>query len=338
MRKKWKCLSSLGLAALLACMVPMSTMKAAEDTTSVSENSIDTELQEGQDYDADQSDGVPVAEGFAETIEINIQYNGDMKGSLTGAVDFNNFTNELNPHIGISASSGGSVSLFYCLDITGDVTDKSNEELAGLDWIPVEGTYYEVELSEDGKYVLYVKAVQDGQTAYARSKGIVVDRVAPKVVTLDGTEMKDGDSYPEGTEFRVEEKYLKEIVINDEPVSVSEKYMIVAKGPECGIKIEDEAGNRTELKIVVTDGSEKPGGDEKPDEDNKPGEGENPDEGDKPGDDIGVITESGIYPLYAGTAYQLGGGNWKVDGDSTVYQGGIAFYVSVDGNYQFNKR
>ena len=54
-------------------------------------------------------------------------------------------------------------------------------------------------------------------------------------------------------------------------------------------------------------------------------------------DDSKVISESGEYTLKAGVTYHLAEGNWKVDGDKSVYRGGNDFYVAADGSYKFTK-
>ena len=51
-----------------------------------------------------------------------------------------------------------------------------------------------------------------------------------------------------------------------------------------------------------------------------------------------VIKESGIVSLKAGNAYTLGDGFWKIQGDDTVYTGGITFYVANDAEFEFIKR
>lgn len=50
-----------------------------------------------------------------------------------------------------------------------------------------------------------------------------------------------------------------------------------------------------------------------------------------------VISRNGIYALKAGEKYHLGQGKWKISGDRSVYQGGNDFYVKADGNYGFWK-
>lgn len=46
---------------------------------------------------------------------------------------------------------------------------------------------------------------------------------------------------------------------------------------------------------------------------------------------------SGRAQLLCGVAYRLGDGNWRVKGDSTVYQGGNVFYVTEDGEYELQQ-
>ena len=42
--------------------------------------------------------------------------------------------------------------------------------------------------------------------------------------------------------------------------------------------------------------------------------------------------------MQAGVAYQLDSGRWKVKGDATIYEGGNTFYVTTDGEYEFEKQ
>lgn len=50
-----------------------------------------------------------------------------------------------------------------------------------------------------------------------------------------------------------------------------------------------------------------------------------------------VISESDVYRLKTGVKYHLAAGNWQVDGDTSVYQGDIDFYVKGNGDYKFSK-
>lgn len=48
----------------------------------------------------------------------------------------------------------------------------------------------------------------------------------------------------------------------------------------------------------------------------------------------GDITESGIYRLDSEMEYTLGNGKWTIEGDSTVYNGGVRFYIEQSGDYE----
>lgn len=51
-----------------------------------------------------------------------------------------------------------------------------------------------------------------------------------------------------------------------------------------------------------------------------------------------VAVGNGRVSLISGTVYSLGEGTWKVSGDSTNYAGGITFYVSENGEYDFSQQ
>lgn len=56
-----------------------------------------------------------------------------------------------------------------------------------------------------------------------------------------------------------------------------------------------------------------------------------------PGEETDVISKNGTYSLKSGKEYQLAAGKWKLSGDKSVYQGSSTFYVGSDGNYTFIK-
>lgn len=51
-----------------------------------------------------------------------------------------------------------------------------------------------------------------------------------------------------------------------------------------------------------------------------------------------TIDSNGTVSLVAGKPYRLESGNWKVNGDTTVYSGNNSFFVSTSGNYTFQKQ
>ncbi|MBD5519672.1 MAG: hypothetical protein HDR03_00295 [Lachnospiraceae bacterium] len=401
MKKKWKSLSALCLAAVLGLSMPVSTMWAAEenaetaddvqktdsdfdfkqdsqDETIESQEQIlneeqdaavieeqDTEVVENQetpdvvDQDDVQDDSAtedlaigdsePVAEQPLDEINIGalpltepIYTTSDFGGlpvialkyqgmNLTQALDvpleYDIYINNCDQNISISISEGGFASLSYYLDKSGSNESMSEEQLTSL-WQGADNlSYQEFKMSEDGKYVLYVKAVADnGQVMCVRTKGLVVDSVRPVI-----TGIQDGGTYPVGTKFGVEDANLAEVRVNEQVVSPSDDglYQVAANGTSCVIKAKDKADHETTCSITI--------GGEKPEDPDNPDNSDNPDNP-KPGDDITVINNDGTYSLHAGTAYRLGSGSWTLQGDSAVYSGGITFYVNTDGSYNFKKR
>lgn len=59
--------------------------------------------------------------------------------------------------------------------------------------------------------------------------------------------------------------------------------------------------------------------------------------GEGTGEESDVISKNGTYSLKSGKAYQMTAGRWKLAGDKAVYQGGNTFYVGSDGDYTFIK-
>ena len=55
-------------------------------------------------------------------------------------------------------------------------------------------------------------------------------------------------------------------------------------------------------------------------------------------EEVTQIKAGGTVSLKKGTSYQLGEGTWNVSGDATNYSGGITFYVSEDGDYNFTQQ
>lgn len=202
-----------------------------------------------------------------------------------------------------------SVSV-YCY--TDKVTDmeaaaKKEDVMDSLYWGEKQSPPMSIEPLNDGCYVIYVKVEAGEQKYYARSDGIVVDTGRPVI-----TGVEEGNSYPEGTLFQVEDANLDVVLVNEQPaVSENGNYKVAANGTSCVIRAKDKAGNETTCSITVS-GSETP-------------------------ETGSVISESGVYELKAGEKYHLAEGNWKVDGDKSVYQGGNDFYVAADGSYKFTK-
>ena len=270
-------------------------LEADDPEAAVMAASLETEMQ--------TQDAAPV---------ITIRLQGkDQTKELGGTVDCEYIRNHDQR---FSVSVGGSPdALFYYLDaVSGNFgAGKSEQELASL-WQPAgDAASVQVALKQDGHYILYIKAVSaDGQTVCARSNGIVVDVVAPKIKGI-----QNGYTYWAGTTFTVEDDNLDGVWINEQAAvpAASGSYQVSAQGnsTSCVIRARDKAGNETVWSITVL------------------GVG---------GSAGNVISVNGTYSLKSGTAYELGGGRWTVKGDSTVYQGGSKFYVGEDGDYKFTRR
>lgn len=296
MKKKWKRLSALCLAALFILMMPVSAIKAADNNSNL------------------------------PTIEL--KYQGiDIARYLTDAIEYNQYINNHSQSISISVSQGSLASLSYYLDESGNTGNKSEEQLNSLSWQPLGNlNYQEVPLNKDGKYVLYVKAVSENNqgTMYIKTIGMVVDTIAPVIKAADSgafVVINDGDTWPLGTKFLVEDDNLAAVSVNEQNAVPDGEgmYQVAANGNSCVIKAVDKAGNQTTRSITINGEGGKPGGDD-------------------PKDDTTVINKGGTYSLKAGAAYRLGSGSWTLEGDSSVYSGGITFYVNKDGDYSFKRQ
>lgn len=186
MGKKHKSIIALCLIALLGCMVPMGTMKAAEDTLSELGASISVSVVEYRDGGTAKVKDLSISEDLGR--EIDYVYIDSQDKVL------NIFAENLTP-------SGSSRSFYYYLDMSGAVTSKRYEDLDSInnDWVEFYGNHY-ISLNQDGKYVLYIKVKQDDEAYYAVSQGIVVDSGMPS----DGVIEKSGDySLESGKEYRL---------------------------------------------------------------------------------------------------------------------------------------
>ena len=378
MYRNWKSAAALGLALLLGCMMPMSTMLAAEDDAGTevcsdadagmtggdesapeNESTADVENEpededaadgenkpededaadvenEPEDEDAADGENKPEDEDAADgenkpededaadgenkpedenvpdvetTPEIFITRDGkESTCSLGGKITFEYIRN-WGPQVEVTVSqSDQNMSVFWAKDKVTDMEAeaKTEEQMSSLRWYEKEPSET-ILLAQDGSYVIYVKVTAGEKNYYARSNGIVVDTQKPVIKGIE-----EGKTYPEGTVFQVEDANLDRVLVNEQPaVPEDANYKVTANGTSCVIRAIDKAGNETACSITVST-------EEKPETDH-------------------VISQSGVYALKAGEKYHLAQGQWKVDGDKSVYHGGNDFYVSADGNYSFTK-
>lgn len=306
MLRKGKRWLAIGLAVTVGCMIPMGTMKASEEGESVSQNSISVEEQYEQPTEI-SAQNEPVG------VTITIKWNNDTDITrpidIPVASDVKAYNNHDQAFV---VTAEGSTKLTYWLDTDGEIGTRESKDLDAqcINEVPSGGR---IQLKDDGKYVLYVKAVAGDEAFYAGSKyRIVVDTQKPLIKGIKG-----GEKYPVGQTFTVEEENLLKVTINEKPVSPDgEKKYTIEEQPNVGntyvIKAEDIAGWSDTVTVTLTDTTPEP---------------------EEPASN--TITNPGTYSLQSGTEYKLGAGSWKVAGDSSVYPGGITFYAS--GTYTFQK-
>lgn len=156
--------------------------------------------------------------------------------------------------------------------------------------------------------IIYLKNENGAVTRNVQVEKILIDKEAPDI-----SGVQDGKTYyDDALKADITDENLAQIVINGENIlfegtdaTISlkpsdKKYIIVAK---------DQAGNIVRCTVTVEEAWMKKG-----------------------------IVSNGVKKLKKGKSYKLGSGQWKITGDNTVYYGGKSFYVSADGNYDFQKQ
>lgn len=271
----------------------------------------------------EQPDNDSAADSLEPVIDVKLPGNVQTR-SIGGKIEYTYIGNH-DQRIYVSVEQG--IALYYYFESLSEMTEesRSEEQLSSLWQGGSQNGYQEIALNQDGKYILYLKAdAGNGQTISLRTDGMVVDTVAPVITGID-----NGGSYPEGTPFHVNDDNLAVVKINEqavEPSTADGAYQLTADGasPSCVIRAVDRAGNETVYSVTV----EQKNPDQDPDKD--------PDQ--DPDEEISIIDMNGTYSLQAGKAYRLGIGRWTLNGDPTVYCGDSTFYVSVDGDYTFQRK
>ncbi len=267
----------------------------------------------------EQPDNDSAADGLEPVIDVKLPGNVQTR-SIGGKIEYTYIGNH-DQRIYVSVEQG--IALYYYFEALSEMTEesRSEEQLSSLWQGGSQNGYQEIALNQDGKFILYLKAdAGNGQTISLRTDGMVVDTAAPVITGID-----NGGSYPEGTPFHVNDDNLAAVKINEqavEPSTADGAYQLTADGTSssCVIRAVDRAGNETVCSVTV----EQKNPDQDPDKD--------------PDEEISIIDMNGTYSLQAGKAYRLGGGRWTLNGDPTVYCGDSTFYVSVDGDYTFQRK
>ena len=157
--------------------------------------------------------------------------------------------------------------------------------------------------------IIYARVTnQAGMASYISSDGIVYDTTVPVISGI-----VNGESYyADKLAVTVKDDYLQRVTVNGKAVTVNGTSAVFDLTPADGaytITAQDVTGNTTTYKVTVEESWIRDG-----------------------------IASSGRKKLVAGTAYKLGGGKWKIAGDSTVYEGGKTFYAASSGEYDFQKQ
>lgn len=106
-----------------------------------------------------------------------------------------------------------------------------------------------IDLSENGKYVIYAKVTDNaGNTSYISSNGMVMDTSAPAVKGIES-----GNTYTKSTEITVTDENLATVTVDGVEVTLDEngKYILVPKSGVYTIVVTDKAGNTTTIDNVT---------------------------------------------------------------------------------------
>lgn len=154
---------------------------------------------------------------------------------------------------------------------------------------------------------LYLEVIKTSDFEILQNIVIEVDGTAPII-----SGVSDGVTYYGDQKVKVTDANLITVTVNGMAVEVlKNEAEFTLKPSEDVYKIaaEDAAGNRIECTVEVWETWVRDG-----------------------------ISANGKKKLHSARFYKLTGGQWTVEGDSTVYKGGISFYVKTGGEYDFKRR
>ena len=182
------------------------------------------------------------------------------------------------------------------------------------------GTYTRSVRYEDGIKTIYLRRTTDGAltNGIAFNKEVKIDMVSPAVSVMtdqDGKAVVGSNKvYADTLNVKVSDENLDTVTLDGTSVTVSDKIGTAFLDSENGEKTftilaEDKAGNTlsTSVTLTATWLIDK------------------------------VIPADKLLPLTPGQSYKLDGGQWTVDGDTTVYNGGFDVYVNTAASHTFTK-
>lgn len=150
--------------------------------------------------------------------------------------------------------------------------------------------------------VIYLKDENGAVTRPVQVEKLQIDKKAPEI-----TGVEDGKIYEASRTAEITDDNLKRVTLNGVNILFSGTTANVRLKPsskEYVLEAEDKAGNTVKYTFHV---------------------------------EISIRGD-GARSLIRGEEYKLGSGLWKVNGDNTVYNGNLSFYVTNDGEYEFQKQ
>lgn len=177
----------------------------------------------------------------------------------------------------------------------------------------LDGTYSEkidIQSSTDGIKVYLMNESTREKTSGIRVPEIKIDKFAPVIENVTNDSIVYGDNI----EVIIRDINLNNVLVNGETIEIENGKAILQLASNNGeesyeIICTDIAGNKSEIKLVVSANWMQ----------------------------TRLIPLNEKVKLLKEYSYTLGGGKWKVFGDSTVYAGDTSFYVTSDGEYTFSQ-
>lgn len=361
MYRNWKKTAALGLTVLIGCMMPMSTMLAAEDNagtevSSVSDNDVfhddENVPDNGNISDAgDVSDSIDIGESQDDENDENDESGDEGTGGTDGSSEDESVDLENKPTIKKVQARGAQ---------TPEITITWSGKNLICEWgesrdyeymnYNIKAFRFDVAASHADSLSYYLHKVTDISQGALGKDDLQAVKVWTTISSGEMIQLNNDGTYvlyvkAEGSDGQI--SYVRSVgIVGD---TQAPKVTGVEEGKPCpdGTVFQIEDANLESVTIneqsvelsadgkyqVIANGTscvikakDKAGNETTRSitvlENGTPETGN-------------VISQNGIYQLKAGVKYQLKEGKWKISGDQSVYQGGSDFYVKEDGSYGF---
>lgn len=178
----------------------------------------------------------------------------------------------------------------------------------------LDGTYEKSLNYTEDVTAVYLKKADTGEKTDEIKLDAAKEKIDIKKPVITGAE--DGSTvYGEDVKITVTDDNLSTVTVNGKGLEVKNGKAVTTLKTENGsvdyvIVAKDKAGNKMKLTVkLASDWVKK-----------------------------GTVPDGSKVKLNKNQAYTLGGGTWKVEGDTTTYVGGNRFYVTGNGSFLFNKQ